>query len=522
MKVHDAISGKKGAFYGRHSTDKQDIETQLKFSYDIVKEHGGEIVQEFIDDAVSATSVKMEKRQALVSLLKDVEEDKFEFVVIYMQDRIARNPIEHQKLRMFFISKKVPVIISHDKSFYTTGELLSQLMLDGYSKYEVDMISGRMRDTVEEKVSQGIWLGGYTPYGYDYNQEEGKITINPYEGYYVKIIFDLYKNGEGFQAIADFLMEDDPGSHWTKERVKMIITNPFYAGKITMNRLKKGSHNSINEKEKWIMNHCKDIEPLISEKDWEFCWNLYINRKLGGISPKKFKTDYLLRDILLCKICNQLFKGKDYRSKNKKTGEEYGERYYVCERCEIKYEINELHESVLNAVLAPVFVKIFSSGSKSVFDEVNHGFSREINDLVEMNSKLENQIAECSIRINRAEREIDSIYGKTLNEQANVMLSILIPFRVEMNKRIEMINKLIKKNNERIQYVQNIEQDFVLWKEMFHNLIREEYELKDTKLRRLLLYMFEHIEVDRNKRVTSYKARMNLEEDNQHIPGSFM
>jgi site-specific DNA recombinase len=64
--------GKKGVFYGRHSTDKQDILTQKSSVYKLAEEYRVEIVTEYIDEAVSATKKKMEERPQLVNLLRDV------------------------------------------------------------------------------------------------------------------------------------------------------------------------------------------------------------------------------------------------------------------------------------------------------------------------------------------------------------------------------------------------------------------------------------------------------------------
>lgn len=148
--------GKKGVFYGRHSTDKQDILTQKSSVYKLAEEYRVEIVAEYIDEAVSATKKKMEERPQLVNLLRDVTEKKFDFIMVYKDDRLARHPMEHQRLRMFFIANNTPVIISNTKELYTNGDLLAQLMKDGFSKFEADNIRERTRDTFEAKIQKGV------------------------------------------------------------------------------------------------------------------------------------------------------------------------------------------------------------------------------------------------------------------------------------------------------------------------------------------------------------------------------
>ena len=58
----------------------------------------------------------------------------------------------------------------------------------------------------------------------------------------VQEIFRLFKLGYGLQQIANKLIADrrDIGQKWYKDKIKYIITNPFYAGHMTMNRYVKG------------------------------------------------------------------------------------------------------------------------------------------------------------------------------------------------------------------------------------------------------------------------------------------
>lgn len=75
MTLSEILSpGKKGVFYGRHSTDKQDILTQKSSAYSLAEAYQVEIVEEYIDGAVSATKRKLEARPQLVRLLNDIPE----------------------------------------------------------------------------------------------------------------------------------------------------------------------------------------------------------------------------------------------------------------------------------------------------------------------------------------------------------------------------------------------------------------------------------------------------------------
>ena len=72
----------------------------------------------------------------------------------------------------------------------------------------------------------------------------------------VQEIFRLFKLGYGLQQIANKLIADrrDIGQKWYKDKIKYIITNPFYAGHMTMNRYVKGKLQLKMETWTWSKN----------------------------------------------------------------------------------------------------------------------------------------------------------------------------------------------------------------------------------------------------------------------------
>jgi DNA invertase Pin-like site-specific DNA recombinase len=79
---------KRAALYLRVSTVDQNPETQGIELRQFAKQRGYEIVQEYVDHGVSGTKVR---RPALDQLLKDANRHKFDAVLVWSSDRLARS-----------------------------------------------------------------------------------------------------------------------------------------------------------------------------------------------------------------------------------------------------------------------------------------------------------------------------------------------------------------------------------------------------------------------------------------------
>ncbi|MCR8655840.1 recombinase family protein [Paenibacillus endoradicis] len=328
------IKGKIGAFYGRVSTNAQDLNMQQESCQFFIQKYECSINHRYTEE-LSATRNPLEKRKELMKLIADAEEGLFDFVVIYNHDRLARNPIEHLKIRRIFNEIGIPVYASSTESNYSYKDILSNALRDNYSKVEADNIRVRMKDSILTRVHQGKWTGGKLPYGVEYVNPLQELNIDSKKKLrfvkdkilVVQKIYELYISGFGFKAIANYANEHrlDTGFLWSKERVKFIVTNPIYAGYLSIYKRKAKSTNSTNDKNSWEIHKMEELEPIIDKHLWEQCFELYRSRKEKEVSnPRYLTTPYLLKDIIHCKNCRRKLLTKDQRSKG------YGEKIYYC------------------------------------------------------------------------------------------------------------------------------------------------------------------------------------------------
>ena len=78
--------------YARYSSHKQkeiSIEDQLRICREYAEKNSMNIVQEYTDAAISGRNA--DKRPAFMQMLSDSKEHLFEYVLVYNEDRFARN-----------------------------------------------------------------------------------------------------------------------------------------------------------------------------------------------------------------------------------------------------------------------------------------------------------------------------------------------------------------------------------------------------------------------------------------------
>lgn len=200
------IQGSNCAFYARVSTQKQDFDTQIggvkKFA-----ERNKLAIQEHYVDKLSAVKTPILQRRSLIKLLNDIQEKNFKYILVFERSRLARNAMEHAELRTFFRHAGIPVIICSDESYYDTDDKFANLIKDATTRLEVALNSTRTREAHESLTKDGVLLGGKAPFGYKYStNNKGKHSdfyeIVPEEEIMVRQVFDYYKKGFGFEAVA--------------------------------------------------------------------------------------------------------------------------------------------------------------------------------------------------------------------------------------------------------------------------------------------------------------------------------
>jgi site-specific DNA recombinase len=130
-------------------------------------------------------------RPALQRLLKDVEAQKINVIVVYKVDRLTRSLADFAKIVEALDARGVS-FVSVTQQFNTStsmGRLTLNVLLS-FAQFEREVTGERIRDKIAASKKKGMWMGGVIPLGYDL--EGHKLIPNPKETAVVRKIFTLY------------------------------------------------------------------------------------------------------------------------------------------------------------------------------------------------------------------------------------------------------------------------------------------------------------------------------------------
>lgn len=312
------------AIYIRVSTDKEEQKASLKYQqelfYRYVQEQGWDIYDIYIDVQSGTTA----KRKNLQKMIQDAEEKKFDVILAKELSRLARNGelsykiknlCEHQGIHIITLDNAINTLVGNTNMFGLYAWMYEQ---------ESQNTSNRVKETLRTRAKKGLFKGSNPPFGYDV--KDGKLHIrDDNTPNIVRRIFEEYLAGSGRQSIAKRLYNEgiatpaetagklNAGDKWNDSTIKLILTNPHYAGDLVQNRTTTVSVTSKKRKkveaEKQII--VKDAHEAIIPRDMFNAAQQQIKIRTKYITaPKK----HLFTNILFCKECGT---GMWYRSNRK-------------------------------------------------------------------------------------------------------------------------------------------------------------------------------------------------------------
>ena len=148
---------KRAALYLRVSTVDQNPETQGIELRQFAKQRGYEIVQEYLDHGVSGTKVR---RPALDQLLKDANRHKFDAVLVWSSDRLARST-KHFLQVLDDLSELGIQFLSQREAIDTDGPLGRAIVviISAIAELERSLIVERVRAGMRRAKLEGRRIG---------------------------------------------------------------------------------------------------------------------------------------------------------------------------------------------------------------------------------------------------------------------------------------------------------------------------------------------------------------------------
>ena len=199
------------------------------------------------------------ERPALKRLVADIQEGLVDVVVVYKIDRLSRSLVDFTKLVEVFDANQV-TFVSVTQSFNTTtsmGRLTLNILLS-FAQFEREVIGERIRDKVAASRKRGMWMGGYTPLGYDVR--ERKLLVNDAEAALVRRIFQGFVETESCTRLVQVLRAEGAttkrGRPLTKSDAYRILSNRVYLGEaVHKGTAYPGEHDAIVDQAQWDAVH---------------------------------------------------------------------------------------------------------------------------------------------------------------------------------------------------------------------------------------------------------------------------
>ncbi len=288
------------ATYTRISTDEErqpnSLEAQAERLEAFVHSQPGWQIERHYEDQFTGTAIE---RPALTRLLRDAKLGRFDLLLVYRVDRLARS-IRGLAQIIDELGQTDITFRSATEPFDTgtpAGRMMVQ-MLGVFAEFERAMIVERILAGQERKAARGGWCGGRRPFGYDIAADRDHLEPNPTEAPLVPVIFDLYaKRKLGSAAIAHWLNErgyrTKDGRSWSRPSVLTVLRNRSYLGQIYY----RGN---------W---YPAPHEPLIPEALFERGQRILAERGENKSTRRSNASDYLLTGRVRCGRCGQAYLG---------------------------------------------------------------------------------------------------------------------------------------------------------------------------------------------------------------------
>lgn len=293
----------KVAIYIRVSTDMQvedgfSIEGQRTRLNSYADSQDWEVYDTYIDDGYSAKDLK---RPAMIRMMEDMKEKKFEVILVYKLDRLTRSVGDlHGLLNTF---DRFGVKFKSATEIFETTTAMGRFfitLVGAMAEWERGTISERVRFGVEQMVAEGRRPGGTLPYGYT---QEG--VLIPEEAAQIRKIRDLYLSGLGYKNIAVKMSREGKlrrESEWTNATVAYTLENPFYAGIIRIgSKTPEGLYVNSRKSERVKCIYGKGSHvPIFTDEEYEETKEFMKRKSRSGYS--QIKT-YWFSGVLRCGRC---------------------------------------------------------------------------------------------------------------------------------------------------------------------------------------------------------------------------
>lgn len=302
------------AVYVRVSTEDQVRGYSLSEQKESCKQKAFELgaseedITVYADEGVSGSLME---RPGLTALREAVKRGEVDCIIVRDPDRLSRKLSHQLVLTEEFEKAGVKLeFLNFDWKDTPEGRLFYSVR-GAIAEYEKEKIRERTSLGKIQKAREGGVPVGFNTYGYDYNPETGKITINEREAEVVREIFRLFiEEDRGANGIARYLNDKDVPTKtrkakWHRQVIIQILSNTTYMGVWYYRKRKcEGNKFETRDKKDWIPIN---VPAIIDKQTF-----IRAQEKLAEarrLWASKGTKNYLLSGIISCGDCGNTMTG---------------------------------------------------------------------------------------------------------------------------------------------------------------------------------------------------------------------
>ena len=297
--------------YARYSSDRQteqSIEGQLKECYAYALRNNYNIIEEYIDRAITGTT---DHRPEFQRMIDDSARKHFQGVLVYQLDRFARNRYDSATYKAKLKKNGVRVLSARENISDDASGVLMEAVLEGMAEYYSVELSQKIRRGLNINIEKCLSTGGVPALGFMVDSDR-RILIDPATAPIVVKIFEMYVDGQTMAEIIRYLnanqIKTAYGNNFNKSSINRILTNKRYIGVYT-----------------YADNEIPNGLPLIVEQELFQAAQNKLQKNKTSPARAKAKVEYLLSAKLFCGYCNASMTGVSGTSKTEKKY-----HYYQC------------------------------------------------------------------------------------------------------------------------------------------------------------------------------------------------
>lgn len=252
---------KRAVIYARVSTERQadeglSVESQIEACRRKANELDAAVVAVYRDDGISGTT---DARPGFRAAIRDSSLGGVDFLLCWSSSRFARDQHDAIRYKRDLAARGTKLVYASQALDLDTdggwlADSVQQIIDESYSR----QVSADTRRSMMRAASEGYFMGGRVPYGYQVvAAEDGRrkrLVPRPDEAAVVRMIFERSARGEGAVAIArtlnaqGFLLR---GKRWGKTTLLNLLKSEVYMGKVIYNRFERKRRRERPEQD-WI------------------------------------------------------------------------------------------------------------------------------------------------------------------------------------------------------------------------------------------------------------------------------